>query len=125
MLYSLSAMTSYGHANIFLAEDWQLMGAIEAQRYDPVHPVDGVPIRRASGTLAREGESIEEIEARWRGSGTSGSGSGRSSGSSSPALSSGGSSKAALAGNNKGLSASRLGYAGYRSSRRARIDALA
>ena len=30
MLYSLSAMTSYGHANIFLAEDWQLMGAIEA-----------------------------------------------------------------------------------------------
>jgi hypothetical protein len=30
MLYSLSAMTSYGHANIFLAEHWQLMGAIEA-----------------------------------------------------------------------------------------------
>jgi hypothetical protein len=23
-------MTSYGHANIFLAEHWQLMGAIEA-----------------------------------------------------------------------------------------------
>ena len=30
MLYSLSAMTSYGHANIFLAEDWQVMDAIEA-----------------------------------------------------------------------------------------------
>jgi hypothetical protein len=30
MLYSLSAMTSYGHANIFLAKHWQLMGAIEA-----------------------------------------------------------------------------------------------
>ena len=30
MLYSLSAMTSYGHANIFLAKEWQLMGAIEA-----------------------------------------------------------------------------------------------
>jgi hypothetical protein len=30
MLYSLSAMTSYGHANVFLAEHWQLMGAIEA-----------------------------------------------------------------------------------------------
>jgi hypothetical protein len=28
--YSLSTMTSYGHANIFLAEDWQLMGAKEA-----------------------------------------------------------------------------------------------
>jgi len=23
-------MTSYGHANVFLAEHWQLMGAIEA-----------------------------------------------------------------------------------------------
>lgn len=30
MLYSLSAMTSYGHADIFLATHWQLMGALEA-----------------------------------------------------------------------------------------------
>jgi hypothetical protein len=30
ILYSLSAMTSYGHANLFLAKEWQLMGAIEA-----------------------------------------------------------------------------------------------
>jgi hypothetical protein len=30
MLYSLSAMTSYGHANLFLKEHWQLMGALEA-----------------------------------------------------------------------------------------------
>ncbi len=30
ILYSLSAMTSYGHADVFLAEHWQLMGAIEA-----------------------------------------------------------------------------------------------
>ena len=30
ILYSLSAMTSYGHANVFLAKEWQLMGAIEA-----------------------------------------------------------------------------------------------
>jgi MFS superfamily sulfate permease-like transporter len=30
MLYSLSAMTSYGHANLFLEEQWQLMGALEA-----------------------------------------------------------------------------------------------
>jgi hypothetical protein len=30
MLYSLSAMTSYGHENIFLAQHWQMMGALEA-----------------------------------------------------------------------------------------------
>jgi hypothetical protein len=30
MLYSLSAMTSYGHANLFLEGQWQLMGALEA-----------------------------------------------------------------------------------------------
>jgi hypothetical protein len=30
MVYSLSAMTSYGHANLFLEEQWQLMGALEA-----------------------------------------------------------------------------------------------
>ena len=29
MLYSLSAMTSYGHANLF-EEQWQMMGALEA-----------------------------------------------------------------------------------------------
>jgi hypothetical protein len=30
MLYSLSAMTSYGHANLFLRAHWQMMGALEA-----------------------------------------------------------------------------------------------
>ncbi len=30
MLYSISAMTSYGHANLFLEPRWQLMGALEA-----------------------------------------------------------------------------------------------
>lgn len=30
MLYSLSALTSYGHANIFLAPHWQMMGALES-----------------------------------------------------------------------------------------------
>jgi hypothetical protein len=30
MLYSLSAMTTYGHANLFLAPHWQMMGALEA-----------------------------------------------------------------------------------------------
>jgi hypothetical protein len=30
MLYSLSSMTTYGHAQVFLANHWQLMGALEA-----------------------------------------------------------------------------------------------
>jgi hypothetical protein len=30
MLYSLNAMTSYGHENLALAGHWKLMGAIEA-----------------------------------------------------------------------------------------------
>ena len=30
MLYSLNAMTSYGHANLALADRWQLLGALEA-----------------------------------------------------------------------------------------------
>jgi hypothetical protein len=30
MLYSLSAITGYGHANIFLDPHWQMMGALEA-----------------------------------------------------------------------------------------------
>lgn len=30
MLYSLGALTTYGHANVFLAPHWQLMGALEA-----------------------------------------------------------------------------------------------
>lgn len=30
MLYSLSAMTSYGHAEVYLDPRWQMLGAIEA-----------------------------------------------------------------------------------------------
>ena len=30
MLYSLSALTTYGHANLYLKAQWQLMGALEA-----------------------------------------------------------------------------------------------
>jgi hypothetical protein len=30
MLFSLGAMTSHGHANVVLADRWQLMGALEA-----------------------------------------------------------------------------------------------
>jgi len=30
MLYSLSSMTTYGHANVYLQQHWRLMGALEA-----------------------------------------------------------------------------------------------
>jgi hypothetical protein len=30
MLYSLNAMTSYGHANLYLSPGWELMGSLEA-----------------------------------------------------------------------------------------------
>jgi hypothetical protein len=30
MLYSLGAITTYGHAEVFLAKHWRLMGALEA-----------------------------------------------------------------------------------------------
>jgi hypothetical protein len=30
MLYSLGAMTTYGHANVSLAPHWQMMGTLEA-----------------------------------------------------------------------------------------------
>ena len=30
MLYSLSAMTSYGHVGLYLENQWQMMGALEA-----------------------------------------------------------------------------------------------
>jgi hypothetical protein len=30
ILYSLNAMTTYGHADLYLADHWQLMGALEA-----------------------------------------------------------------------------------------------
>jgi hypothetical protein len=30
MLYSISAMTSYGHAGVFLEAHWQMLGALEA-----------------------------------------------------------------------------------------------
>jgi hypothetical protein len=30
MLYSLNALTSYGHADLHLAPHWQMMGALEA-----------------------------------------------------------------------------------------------
>ena len=30
MLYSLSAMTSYGHVGLYLESQWQMMGALEA-----------------------------------------------------------------------------------------------
>ena len=56
MLYSLSALTSYGHVDIYLEDRWKLLGAIEAvnglilfglttaflfaaiQQVSPIHP---------------------------------------------------------------------------------------
>ena len=32
MLYSLGAMTTYGHASIHLSPDWELLGAMEARQ---------------------------------------------------------------------------------------------
>jgi hypothetical protein len=32
MLYSLSTITTYGHANLFLERKWQLMDALECDR---------------------------------------------------------------------------------------------
>jgi hypothetical protein len=53
MLYSLGAITSYGHAPIFLDDRWRLLGAIRGgQRPDPLWPHDRVPLRRHSRSLA-------------------------------------------------------------------------
>ena len=30
MLYSLNAITAFGHVNLYLADQWQLMGSLEA-----------------------------------------------------------------------------------------------
>jgi hypothetical protein len=30
MLYSISAMTTYGHAQVYLSAEWQMLGALEA-----------------------------------------------------------------------------------------------
>ena len=92
ILYSLSAITSYGHSNIFLEERWRLLGAIEAMNglilfglttaflfaaIEEVRPVDGIksspyPGDVTSHTLrflpfAREGEA----SSWWVGSSTS------------------------------------------------------
>ncbi len=47
VLYSLSAITSYGHANLVLQERWQLMGALEALNgMLAVWPDHSVSVRR-------------------------------------------------------------------------------
>jgi hypothetical protein len=54
MLYSLSAMTSYGHGDA-LAVDRRHRGA---ERHDAVRPVDGLSVRRASRALADASAAI-------------------------------------------------------------------
>lgn len=44
MLYSLEAMTTYGHDNTFLEPHWRMMGALGPQRRDPVRADDGIPV---------------------------------------------------------------------------------
>jgi len=45
MLYSLSAITSYGHSNIFLEQRWRLLEHRGDERANPVWPDDRVPVR--------------------------------------------------------------------------------
>jgi len=45
MLYSLNAMTSFGHVDFYLERRWQLMGGTRGpQRLDSFWPVNSVPI---------------------------------------------------------------------------------
>ena len=66
MLYSLGAITSYGHAAVFLADRWRLLGAIEAVNglilfglttaflYAAIHEV--WPLRRGYSGVTRGSE---------------------------------------------------------------------
>jgi hypothetical protein len=38
ILYSVSALTSYGHASLFLEAQWQPMGALERQNDETLRP---------------------------------------------------------------------------------------
>jgi hypothetical protein len=59
MLYSLSAMTSYGRADVFLAQHWQLMGAIEALNGMMLFgPSTAFPVGRAAGSRAHATAAI-------------------------------------------------------------------
>jgi hypothetical protein len=55
MLYSLSAITSYGHAGLYLLPRWQLMGAPGgAQRSHAVRPDDRFPLHGRAKRIAGE-----------------------------------------------------------------------
>ena len=44
MLYSLNAMTTYGHESVSLEEPWQMMGAPEVGVQFPERPVAKTPV---------------------------------------------------------------------------------
>ena len=56
MLYSLSAMTTYGHANPYLKDQWQLMGAFGSTKRDvALRADDGISVRHdPKGLAARQ-----------------------------------------------------------------------
>jgi hypothetical protein len=74
LLYSLGAMTTYGHESFYLADHWRLMGTLEAlngmilfglttaflyatvREFWPEHPSNGQPTMRYSTRLHRSDE---------------------------------------------------------------------
>jgi hypothetical protein len=52
MLYSLNAMTTYGHESISLAPPWQMMGLGGAERGAAVRADDRLSVRDDPGSLA-------------------------------------------------------------------------
>jgi hypothetical protein len=65
MLYSLSAITSYGHANLYLEPHWQMMGALEALNV-VVRTDDRLSVRDDPGGLAawKQNPSSTPLKAR-------------------------------------------------------------
>src|ERR1700719_2810971 len=62
MLYSLSALTTYGHANLYLKAQWQLMGALEAlDRNAALRANHGVSFRNDPKGLAPRDEGTSPL----------------------------------------------------------------
>ena len=54
ILYSLGALTTFGHSELFLAAHWRLMGVSGgAEWHDPVRAHDGVSLRHDPARVAR------------------------------------------------------------------------
>jgi len=46
MLYSLSALTTYGHASALLPDHWKMLGALEALRRASDDLIQALPSKR-------------------------------------------------------------------------------